>query len=235
MAWHFNGTNGYATIGDHAALTLKDAGWSVFGWVRINNNYNGRGYLVAWTTGAGPMFMWSLRGNQFPTGPGKMNFDVRDNDGSAAGMFPSATWGSWTDWRHLGATCTAGGLITLYRDGASIGTTTQAALNDIDVARYWLIGAQYSFTPDLFWRGDMAEWAKWDRVLSASEIAALVTGQTPDWFPQGLGWYCPMRDKPVELVHAVPVATVGITPIEHPRHFHPSPTGWAARAQGVAP
>ena len=41
--------------------------------------------------------------------------------------------------------------------------------------------------------GQMAEWAKWNRALSAAEIAALAKGKTPDWFAAGLAWYLPMR------------------------------------------
>ena len=83
--------------------------------------------------------------------------------------------------------------------------------------------------------GQMAEWAKWNRALSAAEIAALAKGTTPDWFAAGLAWYLPMRKNPLELVRNVPATLVGASPVAHPLHFKPAPMGWAARAQGVSP
>jgi hypothetical protein len=84
-----------------------------------------------------------------------------------------------------------------------------------------------------YFPGRIAEWAKWDRVLSAAEIAVLVKGLTPDWFANSLAWYLPMRKEPVELVRGIPVKLIGAIPVDHPLHFKPAPMGWAARAQGV--
>ena len=79
----------------------------------------------------------------------------------------------------------------------------------------------------------MAEWAKWDRVLSAAEIAVLAKGVTPDCLPAGLAWYVPMRKDPVELVRGILVKLIGAIPVDHPPFFKPAPMGWAARAMGV--
>ena len=121
-----------------------------------------------------------------------------------------------------------------YVDGVLHGSSTRSGFYYIDRPDALVFGAS-DLAAGTFFPGMLAEWAKWDRALSAAEIAVLAKGKTPDWFAAGLAWYLPMRKNPVELVRNLPVKLIGATPVDHPRRFKPAPMGWAARAQGVAP
>lgn len=71
------------------------------------------------------------------------------------------------------------------------------------------------------WDGVLSEFAVWDRILAAAEIAALGEGFSPLHFPRGLVEYLPMIRDDISLVRAAPTIT-GTAVRRHPRLILPS-------------
>lgn len=69
-----------------------------------------------------------------------------------------------------------------------------------------------------------AEFAIWNRVLSAGEIAALAKGYSPRFFPSGLVFYVPMLGTTNEpsLMTGTTATVTGTTETDHPRIIYPS-------------
>ena len=77
------------------------------------------------------------------------------------------------------------------------------------------------------WNGRLAEFAHWDRVLTADEIAALAKGASPAFFPSGsvfyyplLGRYSPEADRSIGVNY--PGTLTGTAYQDHPRIIYPS-------------
>jgi hypothetical protein len=87
------------------------------------------------------------------------------------------------------------------------------------------IGARSDVDPDRSLGGSMAEWAKWDRALDTSEIAALAKGFSPLFFPTGLAHYFPMiRSYTDERIVGLSITNVTSVPSAHPPIIYPSNT-----------
>ncbi|MFO0454912.1 MAG: LamG-like jellyroll fold domain-containing protein, partial [Planctomycetota bacterium] len=90
-----------------------------------------------------------------------------------------ALTGQLGQWMHVTGTIASNGLMTLYINGASVGSTTLAALPNFSNWTSNLIGAS-NWTADALFRGAIDEIAIFDRALSAAEVATLAsTGSMP--------------------------------------------------------
>jgi hypothetical protein len=234
MAWRFNGQSGYAgmiTTASNAA-TIASSG-SIGGWVyRVDGAGTGADYVWGQQAATARWYLaWPK--NDAAWKPGTFLFYMKDANGSSTELYSSVA-ASTGAWHHVMVTWTAT-VLKFYIDGAVMADTasTSGLVFPFTVSAVTYIGRHT--TTALYFPGFMAEWAKWDRALSAAEIAVLAKGATPDWFANGLAWYLPMRKEPVELVRRIPVKLIVATPVDHPLHFRPASMGWAARAMGVAP
>jgi hypothetical protein len=236
MAWRFDGVNDHAYLADAPALTLG-SNWTVGGWFQILSNAGTTGqYLVNWgAVTAYPSFDALVYKASSVTTPNKLRgrfFDSEEFGNSPATLLSSTSVGVSAAWQHV-LWHRNGGEFTQYINGVANGSSSPGEIGEINCSASMFFGTRSDFAATLRFFGQMAEWAKWDRALSAAEIAVLAAGATPDWFANGLAWYLPMRKEPVELVRGIPVKLIGATPVDHPLHFRPAPMGWAARAQGV--
>ena len=70
------------------------------------------------------------------------------------------------------------------------------------------------------WDGYLAEFATWDRILSAEEIAALANGISPLFMRSQLLSYVPIIREVVDFRQINPTVT-GTTTVDHPRIIYP--------------
>lgn len=215
MAWLFDGIDDYATLAPDAALALGDGDWTLGGWVRI-------------TSSAGSAFMYFLSWNNLSAvnscnwyfneagivDANKLQFAVRDTQGTPVSAKSTSTPGASTAWQHL-LLRRSGGTIAQYVNGAADGNGYSASFGAIDYAQALHLGGRSNHDPNRFFNGAMAEWAKWDRALSTGEMAALVAGAAPGNIPGGLAWYLSMLDYQ-ERVAGLTVTNHGSTLVGHP-------------------
>jgi hypothetical protein len=234
MAWQFDGQDDYAALDDAPALGFPEGSWTVSGWVFRTDNA-GASYqsLVSWGVyNAENSFNWGIPETDAPLYASQLGYRLRDADDMPTYAYSGVTMPVGA-WHHVLLYRSGSKTFRQYVDGVLHGSSTRSGFWYIDRPDALVFAAQSDLAAGTFFPGMLAEWAKWDRLLSAAEITVLAAGKTPDWLAQGLAWYLPMRDKPVELVRGIPVKLIGAQVADHPRHLVSAPMGWAAREQGV--
>ena len=91
----------------------------------------------------------------------------------------------------------------------------------IAIAANMYFGASDSGTTG-FLNGYLAECARWDRELSASEISSLQSGVSPRMFLNGLRWYVPMVRDYNEIKTGIAITNNSSTVSAHPRIIYPN-------------
>ncbi len=221
MAWHFDETNDEVQITDHAALTLPDADWTIAGWLKLDDNVgNIFQYFLSWgTTSAQPNINWFFPETDAGLDNDQLKLVMLDSDGDgfpAGAIVGASSPGLRTDWMHLAVVRTGAGVITQYIDGAADGTATDATFDAVNRAGNFHFGCRSDFSATRYFGGDLAEWAKWDRALSADELLGLAAGFTPDHYPTP-AWHVPMWGNQYhELRVPLTVTNDGSTAIDHP-------------------
>jgi len=98
--------------------------------------------------------------------------------------------GEQGNWLSMILTLDSQTTATLYKNGSSV-ASSGVGFNDVSSNNFdFLVGLQNSFN-DRYWKGDIAEFAIWNRVLNSTEITALSNKFSPDHFPSGLIMYDP--------------------------------------------
>lgn len=212
MARDFNGSSNrvrrHATPESTATTNLTEAGW-----VYVDTTTSERVY---WSNGAEP------NGYSIEQESGLIKLLINGVARNSSGVsVPSATW------FHLAFTRGAT-TWTVYKDGSAIGSTFTN--NPITPAEGFSIGAQIQvLATDTYFRfhdGRVAEFAHWNRELTAGEIAGLGIGYSPLFYPGSRIMYLPLigrNDPETNLMSANTYTVVGATNIAHPRIIYPSP------------
>jgi hypothetical protein len=110
----------------------------------------------------------------------------------------------------------------IYRNGVQLATANVTVGAGTPATIY--MGTR--FTSVEYWSGSFAEYAVWNRKLSASEVTVLGNFYTPKTIPRGLIFYAPYYGKnspEPEIVSGKNGTITGATATAHPRVFHPSP------------
>lgn len=129
-------------------------------------------------------------------------------------------------WHHIAATYDSGNVANdpaIYVDGVTAPgfVETVTPVGTFTPGGNVIIGNLNSNTRN--WDGRIAEFAMWNRILSASEVAGLAKGASPMAIPSGLTSYIPMiRDLRDWKVATVPVATGAVAFDTHPDVFYPT-------------
>ncbi len=264
MAWHFDETSGhYVTLGDNAALTLPDGDWTIGGWIKLDDNLGSfYQYFLSWgRLNVSPSCNWFFNEALAPSNGNKLSVAVVDGGGDAFFFTSSGTPGTNTAWQHL-ALARASGVLTQYINGAADGSESDALVDAIDVGDSLYLGMRSDGSISRRLGGSMAEWAKWNRALSAGELLGLAAGWTPDSFPTP-AWHVPMfggqyiekrvpltvtnnnstaADHPGGLIYPPPSLILPLGVATKERYFDGSENAnwaenlnWAASAAGTPP
>lgn len=203
--WLFNETNTYyVTLTDNAALSLPDGDWTISGWIKLTDNTGtALQYFLSWGMyGATPSFNWYITEASYATSDQRNEltlalFDV-GGDGPGA-VYGTTQPGTATTWRHF-LLERSGYTVTQYINGIPDGTWTVATFDGVDVAGNLYFGMRQDGDADRCFGGYLAEWAKWDRVLTQTEKEQVAgTGGYAVTSPADIAatsraWYVPMYD-----------------------------------------
>lgn len=124
-------------------------------------------------------------------------------------------------WTTIVITHTVGSTPAIYFDGtAQTVTVAQAASGSpTSASPAFDIGNRSTPTVNRAFGGALAEFAVWDRILSAAEIASLAAGLAPSNIMQGLLVYAPLIRDVVDLKGNGAATVTGGAAYPHPRVF----------------
>jgi len=239
MAWSFDETDDDVQFTDNAALTLPDGDWTIAGWIKLDDNAGVKyQYFLSWgTVDANPNLNWMFREHNCDAGDvDKLSCSCLDADGDGGAtifIISAGTPGTSTVWQHL-ILQRSGDDITQYVNNVADGTVNDAAMDAVNVAGNLFLGSRSDQDADRRFGGDMAEWAKWDRALNASERAGLVKRYSPLFYP-GWKWYVPMIRAYQELIVPLTVTNDGSIAAPHPPIIYPFGTRPLHFAVGAPP
>ncbi len=150
--------------------------------------------------------------------------------------FNGGTNGEWTfprpatsEWHHVAMTYNSTSVSNdpvMYLDGVSQ-TVTEAVGPPVGTAETateeYCIGNRTDAAASINWDGRLCEFAVWDRILTAGEIASIGADKySPLFYPKDLVSYVPMiRDLPKDLMRASGTNT-GVVVVEHPPIIYPT-------------
>ena len=230
MAWLWDNSNDTVALADNAALSFPDNPWTVAGWVKFTDRTDNTlvRRVISWTAGSDEFSIFiedHSAGN-----PDKIRIVLEDvglHVMSPAPISSTAVFLNNTSWTHIviqrtgdASNCT----VTIYINGSSAGNATDNALGAINAAASWYFGNASAGNRPL--NGALAEWAKWDRELTADEITGLSKGFAPSFYPASLMWYVPMIREYIEMKVPIVVtngaSTAATTVTDHPRIIYPN-------------
>ena len=162
-AARFDGSTGYASIPNNAALNLT-GDLTVEAWARPDV-LNGVGAAVLQKGGSSGYSVWQYRLSVTSGNKWRGTVFV----GATAFSVTSAATPSLTDWTHL-AMVRSGSTLTLYVNGAAAGSTTVSGATNTSTG-ILAIGRSGGSATDYF-RGSVDEVAVYPRALSASQVQA---------------------------------------------------------------
>jgi len=199
-SWVFDTEGERVSVGDNAVLTIPDhsasGGWAIGGWFKVTNNTGtAYQYMLDWNYGANPaVYFYVSEDSQADPDEGKSA--VRDA-GADEKLLTSTTAPIVNNtWIHI-LMVADGTNITLYIDGSSAATSSSTLVDAIDAATSMYFGDRNDTPASRNFVGKMAEWAKWDTELTATEIDQLsgTNGQSltaPNAIATAPAWYFAM-------------------------------------------
>lgn len=216
MAFRFDSASSNRIImADNAAFTFLDADWTVGGLVRCTSRSGTvTRRILSYMTGTTKYFIVDVGDPSAGVIPDDIQAQFKDDDGTViTATSTSNPFASNTSWTHVCIT-RSGTTMTIYINGSSVASGSNAGFDALDAGDWKWGNNQYDANA---WQGDMAEWGKWDRLLSSAEIAGLVAGYSPACYPDSLKFYIPMIRNYNEIKIGTTVTNNGTTVVEHPR------------------
>jgi hypothetical protein len=210
MARSFDETNDYISIADDARLTFpaqaSTVGWTWGCWVKLADNVGtSYQYFASWGNfNAFPSFNFYF-GEASATASGdrgKLIARVNDSDSSSVSITSSTTPGTSTDWQHV-MLVTEEFVTTIYVNGVSVGTDNPAnELSEINLSSAFELGRRSDANAARYFGGKIAEVFKVNRVVTATEIAAMQLSPASrvlaaDATDNG-SWFAPLRGDHVD-------------------------------------
>ncbi len=191
-ALDFDGVNDFVLV-PHSADQLTTGGLTLSAWIRADSigETAGRVMHKGTNVAGGGGWQWYLGTTERICTTVNQGTDTCSSNGSVP--LDGA-------WRHVALTVTAGGSVTHYVNGVSVGTGSTGALSGVTTTYPLCIGNRSSETScntDRTFDGGIDEARMWGRVLSATEIMSLygegvVTRKMVS--SQGLLGYWPMNE-----------------------------------------
>ncbi len=209
MARNFDGSSTYLSIADDAALTLLDGNWCLAGWINTDE-LPGSGFQYFYSHGA---FAATSSCNMFiQESSGQVTVAAKSDDAVFKYLSHASSAITAGGWHHI-LLHNVGDDLRLYTNGTQR-ANDNTAWGGINPSGAMLIGKLTGATSYL--DGHVAEWAKWDAVLSDEQIAALVAGVRPTEVGTRPAWYMPMLAGLDEEIAGLAATNYGTTISEHP-------------------
>jgi len=220
MAYDFDGTNDRITFTALASQSTDIATITIAAWVYPDATGQFIRYYEIGTSGGGNAT--------------RMRDEMDDGWGWVWVAPFTTTGGKWSTakpatgaWIHRCITYDFGATTNdplIYNNGVSQSITERATPvgtggipNTAGAIASTIAGGQY-------WNGRIAEFAIWNRILTADEVSALGADNfSPLFFPIGLVLYIPLIRELVELSGGVALTNTESVAIAHPRIIYPSP------------
>lgn len=214
-AWLFDGTNDYVTMADNAALDLPSGNWTIAGWFKLTSTADtgDDGYFFQ----HGASVSTSMRFGMYSSGGVTMDAIYARFTGSV--FVPAADEPDWTpntNWNHVRIERNSN-TVNIYLNGSLIATEDVTGLGGIAPSGSLYFSRDPGGSTDWF-PGAMADWAKWDRVLTSGEASALDNGFSASCIP-GFTWFTPMINAYQELKAGIAVTNNGTVNTAHPRLY----------------
>jgi hypothetical protein len=169
-SWLFDLTD-TVSVADSANLTLPNGDWTVAGWVKTSGTSSSWRTFVSWGAGDQSFSMAFRQSTLWPAN--SLNLGYRGSYAESISTYGGTTPGDEADWVYVVA-CRDGNAMKGYtwENGTAYSSNENGSFSyqyGCNAAEAWVFGGTY-------FAGRMAEWAKWDRLLSAGERAALYAG-----------------------------------------------------------
>lgn len=155
----------------------------------------------------------------------------------ATGWWKSNTTIPVDTWSHVAVTYDTGATgndPVFYVNGTATASTEYGAPSGTvtDPASAWLLGNRGSLSRSC--KGQLAEVAIWNRILTAAEVALLGDGYSPLFIPNGLVVYEPLlRDNVNPKMSASTISGALVQP--HPRIIYPGRSSFHSYTAAAAP
>lgn len=229
MAYDFDGSGDYITL-TKGTPAVDLSAFSVAFWLTCDSA-GGTNRNVYWSGGG-----WSTSFH---------SFIQTHNSGAQANLLHfKAGWnpghGSWSidtappsTFEHHLITYDFGSISNdpvWYRNGSSVTvterTTPIGSANYAQDSTNCRVGAGHDGSYE-FWDGKIAEFAWWNRILTAEEAAMLGKGYSPLFIPKGLVLYTPLARQTHDLKSGSVNSVTNAVVAPHPRIIYPygDPTG----------
>jgi Concanavalin A-like lectin/glucanases superfamily len=218
-AFNFNGSDQSVNIADDAVLDNPDADWTyAFMWL-MNATTGGqdrRFFSNTTALGDNPGFAFYVSNS---SGPG--NVVARNNPDSGTDQITtsSAQEGNTTGvWRRVIVQHT-GNALTIFLDNTQIATSNVVAVASAGPAGGLYLGAFPGSVAD--GNGALCDIAKWSRLLTADERAALNLWSAKA-FPQSQQFFIPAVREFIEIRVPLTLTNSSSTIVDCPRLFRPN-------------
>jgi hypothetical protein len=229
-AFTFDGTDDYTETNETAGLYLQDGDWTIAVKVQVPNN-----------AGTANKFIYNTLSSDFPSSGfidhyivqdshattdtrGDVWVDYGDDGNDVSGDFGSSGTPPFTGntaWTQIFLQ-RSGNTVTQYIGSTTgNGSFTNASFDGVTPTGIYF-GARFDLESTRFFSGNIAEFAIWNRALSAAEMDGIIDGVSPGYYIRGLQFHMPMIREYVEYRSMAAVTNHGSAVGSHPRVFYPN-------------
>lgn len=238
MAYGFGTTDGTGASDriDMTIASLPSGDMTISCWVNWNSaGPSNNGHLYMFGTSGGILY----EGIYNASSTGTMRFERIALSGGPGRWHTTTSLNSLSGWIHLALTYNdssasndpqwyINGVADTVIENQSPGDTPRALITDSAV-----FGNRKSY--DRNWDGRLEEFARWNRILSADEIAALAKRFSPLFFRNGLVHYLPSIANARDVKLGTTGSVTGALVVPHSSILYPGQTQISAVTAAVPP
>jgi hypothetical protein len=162
-----DGINDYMEVNDHNDLEIGTGDFSLSLWFKRNSSTTGNLRLLSKGAGADTDGGYTIFGSD-------NTLTAMIGDGSSARVGVGGSYAGVGVWHHLAVTMDRDGLMRMYVNGQSVGSSSISALNGMDISNTRKLNLGRNVTgSNLYWPGSMDEVRLYKRHLSSDEVLTL--------------------------------------------------------------
>jgi len=167
-----------------------------------------------------------------------INGFVFNFDFTSGGAFYVAkpSTGSWQHYTVTFDGTSTSNVPVIYKNGVSQSVTVWSAPSGTIKTGSTTLNIGSDQGSSQWWDGRIAEYGRWNRILTQAEATSLAAGYAPSFFPQDLVFYLPLigQNTPdIDLIRGTTPSTTGPAKIAHPDNIR-YPLGFGNNKRSVA-